>query len=115
MLTVFEANFSKTNKFPTFSADFMESESLFDVCKCFNLDTEDFTFSFMTGKNLLWSNRVLLIHTLMFLTYKSFTEVLHKVFCIKRNEKVYIVMVQSGAINTHINFVNLSKFHRDFV
>ena len=82
MLTLFEAYFSKTNKFPIFSADFIESESLFDVCKCFNLDTEDFTFSFMTGKNLLWSNQVLLIHTLMLLTYKSFTEVLHKVYII---------------------------------
>ena len=82
MLTPFEAYFSKTNKFPTFSADFMESESLFDVCKCFNLDTEDFTFSFMTGKNLLWSNQVILIHTLILLTYKNFTEVLCKVYII---------------------------------
>ena len=82
MLTLFEAYFSKTNKFPTFSADFIESESLFDVCKCFNLDTEDFTFSFMTGKNLLWSNQVLLIHTLILLTYKNFTDVLCKVYII---------------------------------
>ena len=61
MLTLFEAYFSKTKKFPIFSADFIESESLFDACKCFNLD----------------------------------------------NDRKELVMVQSGAINTHINVVNL--------
>ena len=45
--------FSKTNQFPTFTADFIASELFFDICKCFNLDIEDFTFSFIRGKNLL--------------------------------------------------------------